>query len=83
MARRPRSNCPDYPENCRAADPPQRHLTEGEQNQLTGRAAEFARGAEICSYCGLVYTRFPEMRRLGHLNNALVGAGFRPARGYD
>jgi hypothetical protein len=83
MARRPSSNCPDYPENCRAAAPPQRNLAEGEKKQLTGRAAEFAGQAETCSYCGLVYTRFPDRRRLGHLNNALVGAGFKPARGYE
>ena len=64
------NNCPDYPVHCRAGSATQRRLTPGEQAQITGRAAEFAAQAEVCSYCSLVFVRDHQRgaaRRLGRL----------------
>jgi hypothetical protein len=69
--------CPDYPAHCRAPGSTQSHLTSGERDALTGRAAIFAREAEQCSYCGLVFVRVPT-RRLGWFK----GPVFEPAAGY-
>ncbi len=71
------SNCPDYLQGCRATGR-QRDLTPSEQERITGSAAAFSSEAQICSYCGLVYTKFSPTRRLGWLDG-MIGLGFTAA----
>ncbi len=71
------SNCPDYLQGCRASGR-QRDLTPSEQGRITGSAAAFSSQAQICSYCGLVYTKLSPTRRLGWLDG-MIGLGFTAA----
>ena len=45
--------CPS--EHCAGADPPQRYITNDESVVLGNPA--WAAWAEICAYCGCIYTR--------------------------
>ena len=69
------SNCPDFLQGCRASGR-QRDLTPSEQQRITGPAAEFSGQAQMCSYCGLVYTKRSPTRRLGWLDG-MIGLGFK------
>jgi hypothetical protein len=71
------ANCPDYLQGCRATGR-QRDLTPSEQQRLTGSAASFSGQAQMCSYCGLVYTKMSPTRRLGWLDG-MIGLGFTAA----
>jgi hypothetical protein len=68
------SNCPDYLQGCRALGR-QRDLTPSEQTRITGPAAALSDQAQMCSYCGLVYTKLSPTRRLGWLDG-MIGLGF-------
>ena len=73
------SNCPDYLQGCRATGR-QRDLTASEQLRFTGPAAALSGQAQMCSYCGLVYTKLSPTRRLGWLDG-MIGLGFTAAAG--
>ncbi len=62
--------------DCKAANPPQRSATY----ELTqrGETAEWVRSAQVCGYCGCVYT--DERRIVGYLDNPLVGPGWQPIK---
>ncbi len=74
--------CPDYPTNCRVPDSAPRLLSEGERAAVIGKAAEFAREAQRCAYCGLVFVGTRPIQRLGWLES-VMGREFHPAQNYQ
>ena len=66
-------------QGCRASGR-QRDLTPSEQQRITGPAAAFSGEAQMCSYCGIVYTKLYPTRRLGWLDG-MIGLGFTAAAG--
>ncbi len=65
------------------ADGRQNPITKGQTERINGKAAEHVDGAMRCGHCGLVYKKIGgETFRLGHLDNAILGEGFKPTRDF-
>lgn len=63
--------------DCHAANPEQRSASA--ELAHYGETDQWARSAQVCSYCGCVYTGFGHDRRIaGYLDNSLVGPGWQP-----
>lgn len=66
--------------DCRAARPVQRQLFEGELALLD--KPSWSTGAQLCTYCGCVYSREADGREVerGWLNAPMMPQGWRPSR---
>ena len=75
--RKRRSQCPA--EDCMAADPRQRSLTEGERVRLPQES--WVAAATYCTYCQCVYTRDQTGTTVhGFLDNLISGKGWHPLK---